>query len=160
MKKRGARTLLKEREEQGNSMKVQDILTKDPEVIRPDASICEAARKMKECDIGMLPVCDGERLVGAITDRDLSIRAVAEGRDPNATKVSDVMTPGISYCFEDQELGDAAKVMEEKQIRRLPVLNRSKRLVGIVSLGDFAVRSEEDRLTEQVLECVSEPALR
>jgi CBS domain-containing protein len=153
----GARTFLKPR--QGNSMKVQDILTKDPEVIRPDATIREAARKMKECDIGMLPVCDGERLVGAVTDRDLSIRAVAEGRDPNTTKVSEVMTSGISYCFEDQELGDAAKVMEEKQIRRLPVVNRGKRLVGIVSLGDFAVRSEENRLTEEVLQCVSEPAL-
>jgi CBS domain-containing protein len=141
-------------------MKVQDILTKSFEVIRPDASICEAALKMKDCDIGMLPVCDGERIVGAITDRDLSIRAVAEGRDPNTTKVSDVMTPGVSYCFEDQELGEAAKVMEEKQIRRLPVLNRSKRLVGIVSLGDFAIRSEEGRLTEEVLECVSEPTRR
>jgi len=141
-------------------MKVRDILTKDPEVIRPDASICDAARKMKECDIGMLPVCDGERLVGAVTDRDLSIRAVAEGRDPNTTKVSDVMTPGIVYCFEDQELGEAAKIMEEKQIRRLPVVNRSMLLVGIVSLGDFAVRSKEDRLTEEVLEYVSEPAVR
>src|SRR5439155_15984364 len=85
-------------------MKLKDILTKDPEVINPDAMICEAARKMKECDIGMLPVCDGDRLVGAITDRDLAVRAIAEGRDPLSTKVRDVMTPGICYGFEDEDL--------------------------------------------------------
>jgi CBS domain-containing protein len=145
-------------ENPGVSMKLRDILTKDPEVISPDAMICEAARKMKAHDIGMLPVCDGERLVGAITDRDLTIRAVAEGSDPLNTKVRDVMTPHICYCFDDQDLEEAANQMEEKQIRRLAVLNRDKRLVGIVSLGDFAVRSKDEHLTEEVLECVSQPA--
>lgn len=139
-------------------MKVRDILTKDPEVIRPDAMICEAARKMKQLNIGMLPVCDGERLVGAITDRDLTIRAVADGSDPLKTRVRDVMTPHICYCFDDQDLEEAAKQMEEKQIRRLAVLNRNKRLVGIISLGDFAIRSQDENLTEEVLECVSQPA--
>src|SRR5437762_1778186 len=123
-------------------MKLKDILTKDPQVIGPDAMICEAARKMKECDIGMLPVCDGQRLVGAITDRDLAVRAVADGCDPLSTKVRDVMTPGICYGFEEQDLEEVAQQMEEKQIRRLAVLNRDKRLVGIVSLGDFALRSK------------------
>ena len=140
-------------------MKLKDILTKDPEVINPDAMICEAARKMKDCDIGMLPVCDGDRLVGAITDRDLAVRAIAEGRDPLSTKVRDVMTPGICYGFEDEDLEDVARRMEEKQIRRLAVLNRDKRLVGVVSLGDLAVRSKgEQHLAEEVLECVSQPA--
>lgn len=139
-------------------MKVKDILTENPEVISPEAMICEAARTMQRCDIGMLPVCDGERLVGAITDRDLAIRAVAEGADPLKTKVKEVMTPKICYCFEDQDLEEVAKLMEERQIRRLAVLNRAKRLIGIVSLGDFAVRSKDDRLTEEVLECVSQPA--
>jgi CBS domain-containing protein len=139
-------------------MKIREIVTMDPEVISPEAMICEAARKMKQCDIGMLPVCDGERLVGAITDRDLAIRAVAEGYDPLKTRVRDVMTPGICYCFADQDLEEVAHLMEEKQVRRLAVLNRDKRLVGIVSLGDFAVRSKDDSLTEEVLERVSQPA--
>lgn len=141
-------------------MKVRDILTKNPEVIRPDASICEAAQKMMECDCGMLPVCDGQRLVGAITDRDITIRGVAKGLDPEGTKVYDVMSDGVIWCFEDQDLEEAAAIMEKKQIRRLPVLNGDKRLVGIISLGDLAVRSEEDMLSEEVLECVSEPAMR
>jgi CBS domain-containing protein len=98
-------------------MKLKDILTKDPHVIRPDAMICEAGRLMKQHDIGMLPVCDGERLVGAITDRDLAVRAIAEGHDPLKTKVRDVMTPGISWCFEDQSLEEVAQLMEEKQIQ-------------------------------------------
>lgn len=139
-------------------MKLKDILTKDPQVISPDAMICEAAQIMKQSDIGMLPVCDGQHLVGAITDRDLVVRAIAEGCDPLKTKVKDVMTPGISYCFEDQDLEEVAHLMEEKQIRRIAVLNRDKRLVGIASLGDFAVRSKDEHLTEELLERVSQPA--
>jgi CBS domain-containing protein len=138
-------------------MKIRDILTKDPHVIRPDAMICEAARMMKESDIGMLPVCDGRSLVGSVTDRDLAIRGVAGGCDPLSTKVSEVMTPNVFWCYDDQEIEEAAQLMEEKQIRRLPIVNREKRLVGIVSLGDFALRSQNERLTEEVLECVSEP---
>jgi CBS domain-containing protein len=139
-------------------MKLRDILTKDPQVIGPNAMISQAARLMKEHDIGMLPVCDGERLVGAITDRDLAIRAVAEDCDPLKTKVKDVMTPGICYCFEDQDLEEVAGLMEERQIRRIAVLNREKRLVGIASLADFAIRSQDDLLTEELLEGVSQPA--
>jgi CBS domain-containing protein len=138
-------------------MKIKDILTKDPHVIRPEAMICEAAKMMKQCDIGMVPVCDGERLLGTLTDRDLAIRAVAEGYDPLSTKVKDVMTPNVFWCYDDQEVEQAAQLMEEKQIRRLPIVNRQKRLVGIVSLGDLALRSNNDRLAEEVLECVSEP---
>jgi CBS domain-containing protein len=139
-------------------MKLKDILTKEPQVISPESMICEAARMMKQGDIGMLPVCDGQRLVGAITDRDLAIRAVAEGCDPLKTQVKDVMTPGICYCFEDQDLEEVARLMEEKQIRRIAVLNRDKRLVGIASLGDFALRSKDNQLTEELLERVSQPA--
>ena len=137
-------------------MLVREILTKNPEVIRPDASICEAARKMKEADVGMLPVCDGTRLLGAITDRDLTIRAMAEGRDPNLTHVAAVMSSQVFYCFDDDDLGEAARVMEEKQVRRLPVLDRQNRLVGIIALADLALRSDDEILAEEVLECVSE----
>jgi CBS domain-containing protein len=138
-------------------MKLKDILTRNPHVIGPDAMICEAAKMMKEYDVGMLPVCDNRRLVGVLTDRDLAIRALATGTDPLSTKVKDVMTPNVCWCFDDQDLEDAAKIMEEKQIRRLPIVNREKRLVGIISLGDFALRADNEHLTEEVLECVSEP---
>src|SRR5437016_2794232 len=104
-------------------MKIREILTKDPEVTRPDDMICVAAQKMKNADIGMLPVCHGGRLIGCVTDRDLAIRAVAGGCDPLSTKVRDIMTPELFYCFEDDSIEDAAQMMEEKQVRRLPVLN-------------------------------------
>jgi CBS domain-containing protein len=139
-------------------MKIRDMLTRDPEVIRPDATICEAARKMKEHDIGMLPVCDGDHLVGSLTDRDLTIRAVADGADPLKTQVRDVMTSKIYYCFEDADLEEAARIMEDQQIRRLPVINSKKRLVGIISIGDMAVRTHDERLVEEVMERVCEPA--
>lgn len=137
-------------------MKLKDIETKNPQVINPDQTIAEAARKMKEIDVGMLPVCDGHRLLGAITDRDIVIRAIADGRDPLSTKVQEAMTREIHYCFEDDEVKDAARLMEEKQIRRLPVVNRENQLVGIVSLGDLALRSDDDEMAEEVLEGVSE----
>jgi len=139
-------------------MKLKDILTTNPRVIGPNAIICEAARLMNDYDIGMLPVCDGNNLVGAITDRDLATRAVAQGCDPLKTRVRDVMTPGIVYCYEDQELDEVAEIMERKQIRRIVVLNRDKRLIGIASMGDFAVRSKGEHLAEEMLECVCQPA--
>lgn len=139
-------------------MKIKNILTEDPEVIHPDATICEAAMKMKQHDIGMLPVCDGDRLVGSITDRDITIRAIADGADPLKTKVGEVMTSKVRYCFEDSDLEEAARIMEDEKIRRLPVLNSQKRLVGIISVGDIAVRSHDERLVEEVMERVCEPA--
>jgi len=138
-------------------MKVNEIITHDPEVIRPETALIEAAQKMKSMDIGMLPVCDGDRLVGVITDRDITVRGVAQGSDPKTARVQEVMTPEVIYCFDDEDVKEAAKKMEEKQVRRLPVLNREKRLVGIVSLGDLAVRTGKEHLAGEVLERVSEP---
>ena len=138
-------------------MKVNEIITHDPEVIRPETALIEAAQKMKSLDIGMLPVCDGDRLVGVITDRDITVRGVAQGCDPKTARVQEVMTPEVIYCFDDEDVKEAAKKMEEKQVRRLPVLNREKRLVGIVSLGDLAVRTGKETLAGVVLERVSEP---
>jgi len=139
-------------------MQLKEIMTHGVNAVPPDATLKEAAEKMKNLDIGPLPVCDGEQLVGMLTDRDITVRAVAEGRDPTKAKVRDVMTSDIVYCFEDQSVEEAAKLMEEKQIRRLPVLNRNKWLVGIVSLGDLAVSSGDQKLAGEVLEQVSEPA--
>lgn len=139
-------------------MKLKDIMTEKVEVVAPDTSLYEAARKMRDLDVGVLPVCDGERLVGMLTDRDLTVRAVAEGRDPKTAPVRESMTPEIVYCFEDQEAAEAERIMAEKQIRRLPVLNRDKRLVGIVSLGDLATKTDEARAVGKTLEKVSEPS--
>jgi CBS domain-containing protein len=138
-------------------MQLKDVMTPGVEVIAPDASIYEAAEKMSHCDIGPLPVCEGDRLIGMLTDRDITVRAVAAGRDPRTTHVRDVMTPDVVYGFDDEEVQDAARLMAQYQIRRLPVLNRSKQLVGMVALGDLAVHPGIQPVTAEVLEQVSEP---
>jgi CBS domain-containing protein len=138
-------------------MKLKEIMTREVEVIHPDDSLQAAARKMKTKDIGFLPVCDGERLVGVVSDRDITVRATAEGVDPKAAPVRDSTTTELVYCFDDQGVDEAAQLMKDKQIRRLMVLNRDKRLVGVVSLGDLATNGNK-KLSEQVLESVSTPA--
>ena len=138
-------------------MQLKDIMTPGVEVIAPEASIYEAAEKMSHLDIGPLPVCDGERLVGMLTDRDITVRAVAAGRDPRTTHVRAIMTPDVVYGFEDQDVQDAVRLMEQYQIRRLPVLNRSNQLVGMVALGDLAVHAGTRPVAAEVLEQVSEP---
>ena len=140
-------------------MQLSQILTRDPEVIAPDTSVKEAAQRMRSMDVGSLPVCDGRRLLGMVTDRDITIRITAEGRDPASTPVQEAMTPDIQYVFEDQDVRDAARIMREQQIRRLPVLNREKNLVGIVSLGDIATTGQ-DQLSGDALESISQPTTR
>lgn len=139
-------------------MILKDIMSRDVHVVAPDATLQEAARLMQNYGVGSIPVCDGTRLQGMITDRDIAIRAVAEGRDPFTVKVQDVMTPGILYAMEDQSVEDAARMMEEKQIRRLVVLDSNKNLVGVVSLGDVATKSRNDSLAGETLEAISQPA--
>jgi CBS domain-containing protein len=139
-------------------MQLKDIMTHGVDVIHPNATLQEAAQQLRRLDVGPLPVCDGERLVGMLTDRDITVRATAEGRDPKTTKVQDVMTCEVIYAFEHQGITEAARLMEEHQIRRLVVLSRDKRLVGIVSLGDLAVHTDNQRLAGEVVERVSEPA--
>lgn len=137
-------------------MLLREVMTPHVEVIHPNATLKEAAETMRALDVGPVPVCDGDRLQGMLTDRDITIRATAEGRDPNTTRVRDVMTPDVVYCFEDQDVADAAQLMEERQIRRLVVLNRDKRLVGIVSLGDLATQtSDEDLDSTELTETLS-----
>jgi CBS domain-containing protein len=139
-------------------MKVSEAMTRGVECVSPETTLQEAARKMRDLDVGPLPICGDDRLVGMITDRDITVRAVAEGRDPKTARVQDVMTPDVIYVFEDQDVSEAARLMEENQVRRLVVLNRDKRLVGIVSLGDLAVETGSERLAGKTLEGVSEPA--
>jgi CBS domain-containing protein len=118
-------------------MKVSDCMTRDVKVIAPDTTIREAARIMARNDLGALPVGDDDRLVGMVTDRDIVVRALSDGKGPD-TPVREVMSDGICYCFEDEDLNHVVGNMGEQQIRRLPVMSRNKRLVGIVSLGDMA----------------------
>ena len=119
-------------------MKVREAMTRDVRLVKPDQPISEAARLMAELDIGALPVEENDRLVGMITDRDIAVRAVAAGRGPD-TPISEVMSREIKYCFEDQSIDEVTQNMGELRIRRLPVLTRDKRLIGILSLGDLAI---------------------
>jgi CBS domain-containing protein len=118
-------------------MKINDIMTRDVETITPDQSICDAACAMAEADCGAILVHDGDQLVGVVTDRDIAIRAVAKGLSPD-TQVREIMTDDIRYCFEDEDIQHVAENMADIHVRRLPVMDRNKRLVGIVSLGNFA----------------------
>jgi len=140
-------------------MLLKDVMTRGVECVGPEDTLQAAARKMRELDVGPVPVCgtDG-KLAGMLTDRDIAVRAVAAGRDSKTCKVQEVMTPEVVYGFDDQSVEEAERVMKEKQIRRLLVLNRDKRLVGIVSLGDLAVRTGDRQQVGEVLHGVSEPA--
>jgi CBS domain-containing protein len=140
-------------------LQIKDVMTPQAEVISPDATTEEAASLMKTLDIGVLPVCDEEGLVGVLTDRDLVTRVLAVTRDPKAMLVGEAMTPSVVYCFEDDEVEHAATIMAGQQIRRLPVLDRNRKLVGIVSVGDIAVHTQDRQLTGKVLEDVSQPSM-
>lgn len=136
-------------------MQVKEVMTASAEVARPGMSIRDVAELMRSRDIGMVPVCDGEKLVGMVSDRDIAIRAVAAGCDPATTSVEDVMTPEVAYILEEQDVEDAATMMEERQVRRLPVLNAEKRLVGIVSMGDLALKTGDSERVGEALEEVA-----
>jgi len=138
-------------------MKVKDVMTEHAVCISANASIQAAAQKMKDLNLGPLGVGEKNQLVGIITDRDIVVRGVSAACDATTTKVKEVMTPHIAYCFEDQDIEEAAKLMREKKIRRLAVLDRKKKLVGIVSLGDLAVETGVEHLAWETLESVCKP---
>ena len=136
---------------------LKNLMSRDVKVISPDMSIQEAAKEMRDGDFGMLPVGEDDRMIGTISDRDITIRAVAEGKNAG-TKVRDVMSEGVAWAYEDDSVEEAANIMSERQVRRLPVVNRNKRLVGIVALGDFAVDSSEIQPAAQALSEISKPS--
>jgi len=136
-------------------MKVSDIMTRDVRLLSPDQTIREAASLMADIDVGSLPVGENDRLVGMITDRDIVIRAVAQGKSPD-TKVAEVMSKEMLYCSETDEIDAVARNMAKAQVRRLPVINADKRLVGIVSLGDLA-RNDDPTTIGRTVSRVSEP---
>ena len=130
-------------------------MTRDVQLLTPHATIQEAARRMRDDNIGSLPVAEGDRLVGYVTDRDLVVRGLAQGFSAD-THVHDVMTDQVLYCFEDEDVEEVAVNMADNQVRRLPVLSREKRLVGIVALGDLATKGDA-AAAEDALEGVSQP---
>lgn len=136
---------------------LKDVMNTDVQVISPDATLRDAAEQMRDGDFGMMPVGENDRMIGAISDRDITIRAIAEGK-PLTTKVRDIMSDGIVWAYENDSLEAAARIMSGHQIRRLPVVNANKRLVGIVALGDFAVESTDIEAVGATLSEISMPA--
>ena len=139
-------------------MKIKDVMTRAVQTVRPDQTLQEAAAKMKALDVGPIPVTDGDRLVGMITDRDIVVRAVAEGRDSRTTKVREAMTSEVVCCNEDDDVTEAATKMKDRQIRRIVVVDGQQRVAGIVSLGDIAVDTSDEKMSGRVLEEVSKPS--
>jgi len=137
-------------------MKVREAMTRDVRLVKPEQPISEAAKLMADLDIGALPVEENDRLVGMITDRDIAVRAVAAGRGAD-TPIGEVMTREVKYCYEDQTVDEVTQNMGELRVRRLPVLNRDKRLVGILSLGDLAIDESARDEAGEALGGISRP---
>ena len=132
-------------------MIVRELMHPKAKVINFSQTVEEAARLMASEDCGSIPVEKDDKMIGMLTDRDIAIRVVAEGKDPHSTKVQDVMSEGINYCYDDEDLSQVSQKMTGRQHRRLPVVDRNKRLVGMLSLGDIANRGNDAKLTHETL---------
>jgi CBS domain-containing protein len=137
-------------------MRISEIMSRDVQLANPSQTLQEAARMMADLDVGAIPVAENDRLVGMLTDRDIAVRAVAQGKNPAQCKVGECMSSEIKYVFDDETTDDLARNMSTLQVRRLPVLNREKRLVGIVSLGDLATARGAAEETKEAISGVSE----
>ncbi len=137
-------------------MKLSQVMTRNPEVVHPDDLVQNVAERMRQMNVGAMPVTDQGRLVGIITDRDITVRATSQGLDPATARARDAMTSFPVFAYEDQDVREAAEIMARQQIRRLPILNRNEQLVGIVALGDLALDTNPT-LSGEVLEGISEP---
>ena len=141
-----------------NDKTIERVMSRDVEVVNPEDTLVEAAEKMRALNVGPMPVCDGDRLVGLITDRDIVVRAVALGHDPSSSKVSDIMSGDVHWVTQDTSIDEASRIMKEHQIRRLLVVDKdSHKLMGIVSLGDLSQEASEE-LAGETLEAISEPS--
>lgn len=136
-------------------MLAKDVMSKKPEFLEPTATLKQAADQMRTHDYGFIPVGQNDRLIGAVTDRDMVIRAIAEGKDPSKTTLGEIVSKGIQFCFETDNLESVAKKMEDLQVRRLVVLNKDKRMTGIISLGDIATKGNDSKLCSELTEAVS-----
>ena len=139
----------------GSNHRIRELMTENPKTVRSDATVAEAARVMRDGDVGLVPVVDADRLVGTVTDRDIAIRVVAEERDPNTTTVRETASTELVTIDPEQDLDEALRLMAQHQVRRLPVVEEDGRLVGIVAQADVA-RHGEDRETGQVVEQISQ----
>ena len=139
-------------------MKIQEVMTRKVEVIEPTLFIAKAAQKMKDLNIGFLPICENDKLIGTVTDRDITIRSVAQGRDPRLAPVREIMSQQVFYCYEDDDVEHVTEYMKEREVRRMVILNREKRLVGVVSLGDIAKAYGEQQLAGETLGDIAEAA--
>lgn len=137
-------------------MLLKDIMTPDVATVGPETNVREAAAKMAERDIGSLPVCDGRKVLGQVTDRDITIKVIAEGMNPEQVMVADIMTSPVIWAYEDMSVDEAAEMMQDHQIRRLIVIDHDKNLTGIVAVGDIAVRAS-DALVGETVEQISKP---
>lgn len=138
-------------------MKVSEVMTRDVQVIQPQRGLPEAALAMHRRDVGCLPVVEGNRLVGIVTDRDLAVRAIAENRDLATCLIDDVMTKTVVHVYDDQDIEEAVDLMSSWQVRRLPVLNRQGRLVGIIALADVALNGFDPKVAGQTLRRIAQP---
>jgi CBS domain-containing protein len=139
-------------------MKVSEIMSRNVECIFPDTSIKEAAEKMRSLDVGFLPVCQEDKVIGVLTDRDIAIRHVADGQNPYRVKARDIMTPNVLYSYEDQDVEEVARYMQEYEIRRVIIVDRTDHLAGVVSLGDLAQAAGEESLAGETLKDIAEAA--
>ncbi|MGZ3723511.1 MAG: CBS domain-containing protein [Bdellovibrionales bacterium] len=139
-------------------MRIMDCMTKEVELATPQMTLVDAAKKMLEGDFGFLPIAQNDRLIGVVTDRDIVVRGIAKGLDPKISNVREIITDEVLYCFEDQTVEEVAHNMGENQVRRLPVMNREKKLVGVVSLGDLArsANSAKDQVEDALFQ-ISKP---
>lgn len=137
-------------------MLARDLMSRGVECVGPDEKLRDVAVKLRDMDVGSFPVCDGGRLTGIITDRDIAVRCVANGADPNQAKVGDAMSDELVFCFEDQTADEVSQLMHQHQVRRLPVLDADKKLIGIIAVADLALEGTEDQTAEAV-EGISRP---
>ncbi len=137
---------------------ISDIMTRDVRCVAPGDTLQRAAKFMNELNVGALPVWDGKNLIGMVTDRDITIRGVAEGKQVDAAPVSDVMSADVQCCFEDEKIDEVMEKMRDSQIRRVPVMNRQNQLVGMISLGDLATKTTSDDDVHSTLENISSPS--
>ena len=137
---------------------ISEIMTRDVRCVAPGDTLQRAAKAMDELNVGALPVWDGQNLIGMVTDRDITIRGVASGKQVDSTPVSEVMSTDVQCCFEDDQINDVMEKMRDSQIRRIPVMDKQNRLIGMVSLGDLATKTAADEEVQQTLEDISEPS--
>jgi len=139
-------------------MKISEIMSRNVECISSDTSIKDAAEAMRSVDVGFLPVCEGETVIGVLTDRDITIRHVADGQNPYRVKARDIMTPDVLYSFDDQDVEEVGRYMQEHEVRRVIIYDRSRVLVGVVSLGDISKATGEQTLAGETLREIAEAA--